>query len=394
VTIFISYSQDGERVRGLVQALRRHGLRTWRDQNSLDQGAATEAAIEAELERCDTAMIWLGGNTLNSDFVCKIELPLIFHHHTTRGLRIVPLFVDINVTNGVQAMRAATGQEIGSHNGYHFDNTKSLDEHLAAVAAREVRATLRQRARASGGGRPTVRCVTRSDAAAGRDDADLNLDWITEYPADGTLPDAATVVQLQAALHASSQHLIAIFGAGTVDLDLKCHLHIAIAIGFELRRVTGLRPCVDVEGTRWRVGVAPALDDAQQLTERVTNGPAGGTRTAIEISLTRDVCPTVNDYVASSGTAYRRRVELVPTTGPDQQCVTPANVNAWAEQAASKMRALRSLPGVDTTDIFLAVPLAFAVALGWRLNAIGGLRIFHPSANSGPYTLVWSLPPS
>lgn len=140
MTIFISYSQDVERVRQLVQSLRRHGLRTWRDQDSLDQGAATEEAIEAELERCDTAMIWLGGNTLNSEFVGKIELPLIFHHHTNRGLRIVPLFVDLSVGEGVQAVRAATGHEIGSHNGYHFDSTKSLDEHLAAVAAREVRA--------------------------------------------------------------------------------------------------------------------------------------------------------------------------------------------------------------------------------------------------------------
>lgn len=394
MTIFISYSQDGERVRELVQALRRHGLRTWRDQDSLDQGAATEVAIETELERCDIAMIWLGGNTLNSEFVCKNELPLIFHHHTTRGLRVVPLFVDVGVADGTQAVRAATGHEIGGHNGYHFDNTKSLDEHLAAVAAREVRATLRQRAQASGGGRPTVRCVTRSDAAAGRDDDDLNLDWITEYPANGALPDAATVDQLQAALHASSQHLIATFGAGPVDLHVKCHLHIAIAIGFKLRRVTGMRPRVDVEGSWWQVDVAPALDDAQQLTERFTNGPPGGTRTAIEISLTRDVRPMVNDYIASSGTAYRQRIELTPTTGPDQQSVTPANVNAWAEQAASTMRALRSLPGVETIDIFLAAPVAFAVALGWRLNAIGGLRVFHPSANSGPYTPVWTLPSS
>ena len=142
MTIFISYSQDVERVRLLVQALRRHGLRTWRDQDALDQGDATETAIETQLERCDAAFIWLGGNTLSSEFVCKNELPLIFHHHTTRGIRIVPLFVDVDVPDGVQAVRAATGHEIGSHNGYHFDHTKSLADHLAAVASREVRARL------------------------------------------------------------------------------------------------------------------------------------------------------------------------------------------------------------------------------------------------------------
>ena len=102
----------------------------------------------------------------------------------------------------------------------------------------------------------------------------------------------------------------------------------------------------------------------------------------------------VKDYIASTGTAYRRRVGLAPTGGPDQQSVTPANVNTLAEQAASTIRALRALPSVETTDIFLAAPVPFAVALGWRLNAIGGLHLFHPSANSGPYTKVWSLPAS
>lgn len=394
MTIFISYSKDVERVRGLVEALRRHGLRTWRDQDSLEQGAATEAVIEADLERCDTAMIWLGGNTLSSEFVCKNELPLIFRHHAVRGLRIVPLFVDVDVAGGVQAIRAAIGHEIGSHNGYHFDRAKSLEEHLTEVANREVRATLRQRSQAPRIPRPTVRCVTRSDAAGGRDEADLNLDWITEYPADGTLPDTATVDALQAALHASSQHLIASFGAGTVDLYHKCHLHLAVAIGFELRRVTGLRPRVDVEGSWWEVDVAPALAEEEQLIQRVTNGPAGGTRTAIEISLTRNVGPMANAYVTTTDIAYRRRVELTPTGGPNQQSVTTANVNAWAEQAAGAMRALRALPGVEAIDVFVAAPVGFAVALGWRLNAIGGLHLYHLSANFGPYKRVWSLPSS
>lgn len=392
MTIFITYSQDIERVRRLVQALRRHGLLTWRDEDSLEQGAATEATIEAELQRCDTAMIWLGGNTFNSGFVCKNELPLIFQHHAARGLRIVPLFVDVDVANGTHAIRAATGHEISSHNGYRFDQAKTLDEHLAEVANREVRSTLRHRAQASAGRRPTVRCVTRSDAAGGRDEANLNLNWITEYPANGTLPDTATVAALQAALHVSSQHLIGSFGAGTAELYLKCHLHLGVAIGFELRRVTGLRPRVDVEGTWWDIDVAPALTDSEQLIQRVTNGPADGSRTALEISLTRNVHPMINDYVASTHTAYRRRLQLAPTCGPNQQSVNSANVNAWAEQATDAIRALRDLPGVETTDVFMAAPIGFAVAIGWRLNAVGGVHLFHPIGNAGPYHAVWVLP--
>jgi hypothetical protein len=393
VTIFISYSQDSARVHLLVRALRRHGLRTWRDQDSLEQGAATEDTIEDELERCGTAIVWLGGNTLSSEFVCKNELPLIFQHNDARGMRIVPLFVDVDIETGVDAIRSATGREIGSHNGYRFDQDKPLDEQLTEVAVRETHVHLRQSAQTSAGRRPTVRCVTRSDAAGGRDAADLNLDWIAEYPADGSMPDAGAVSALQAALHSSSQELIANFGQGTTDLFLKCHLHLGVAIGHALRRVTGLLPRVEVAGAWWAITFTPPLPDSR-LCENMVNGPAGRNQTSLEISLTRDVRPMVNDYVGATGTTYRRRIHLTPVDGPDQQSVDSDNVNAWAEQAAEAARALRALPGVDVVDVFMAAPIGFAVALGWRLNAVGGIRLFHPAGNAGPYHLAWVLPAS
>jgi hypothetical protein len=394
VSVFISYSKDLDRVRSLVQALRRHGLRTWRDQDSLEQGAATEAAIEAELARCTAAMIWLGGNTLDSEFVCKNELPLIFEHHRTRGLRIVPLFVDLDVATGNDQIRAATGQEIGIHNGYRFGAASSFDADLAEVASREVQAALRQRARVAEGRRPIVRCVTRSDAARRRDEADLNFDWIKEYPADGSLPDTATVDALRNALRVSSHHLIAAFGPGTVDLYLKCHLHVGVAIGYELRRVTGLRPRVDVDGASWDIDAEPALSGDDRLVYGTTNGQAGGSRTAVEICLTRNVSPMVNEYAATTNTAYRRRTRLEPVGGPSQLSVNPGNVNTWAEQAAEAIRSLKSLPGVQTVHVFMAVPIGFAVALGWRLNAVGGVHLFHPVGDSGPYASVWTVPDS
>lgn len=69
-------------------------------------------------------------------------------------------------------------------------------------------------------------------------------------------------------------------------------------------------------------------------------------------------------------------------------------MNAWAEQAAEAIRSLKSLPGVEAVDVFPAASIGFAVALGWRLDAIGGVHLFHPVDNSGPYDLVWTIPGS
>lgn len=180
---------------------------------------------------------------------------------------------------------------------------------------------------------------------------------------------------------------------GQLELHLKCHLHLAMALGFELRRTTGMVPQVEL-GDSWQaVRLVPALPGEDALREVADNGPAGGTSVAVELSVSRSVSPMVNEHVAATGTAYRRRVRLSPHGQPGQVTVTSENLNAWAEQAAEAIRRARSLPGVTGVDLFIASPTAFAVALGWRLNAVGQVSIFHPT-DDGPYAKVWELPAS
>lgn len=389
MTRFVSYSSD-LRVTALVETLRRHGLATWRDQEALGAGQATRAEIEAELAGCDAAMLWLGGGTLRSQYVCRVEIPLIVDAYEQRSMRVVPLFVDVGAREGIDAVRDATGQEIGDHNGLVMADDENLPVFLDRVAEEEVRTHLRARAT---GRRPVVRVVTRSDVAGGLDVADLNFDWIREYPSDGELPGGDTAAALRRTLHRSVQELLAAFGAGSVDLHLACHLHLGVAVGFELRRVTQAVPRVAVGDHWWTCGPASART-AAPLAELVTQGPVDGTRSAVELNLSRDISATVSAHVASTGTNYRERIRLRPPDGPAQESVSPASCNAWAEQAADVIRRTRARPGVDGVDLFLAAPMGFAVALGWRLNAVGGVRLFHPEGNAGPYRHVWTLPSS
>ncbi|HKY14069.1 MAG TPA: SAVED domain-containing protein [Microthrixaceae bacterium] len=392
MTTFISYSGDLDRVGSLVQVMRRHGLRTWRDRDRLGQGSPTQADIESALRSCDAAMVWLGGNTMSSDFVRNIELPLIFEHHRERRLRIVPLFVDVDVDEGVEQVRSASGEEVGSHNGYRWDTDRTDDDNFGAITAAEVAAVLATRATPRH--RPVVRLVTRSDGAGGREDADLNFDWVAEYPGNGELPTDSVVESLREGLHTSGLALISSFGTGSVDLYLRCHLHLAVALGFEFRRTTGLQPRVELDGHWFDVAMVEPVASAEQLVTHSDDGPAGSSRVAVELAVSRDVRPIVNTHVASAGMGYRRRILIRPPAGPDQQAVNGENFNAWAEQAANAIRDARSLPGVIDVDVFLASPVAFAVALGWRLNAVGGVHLFHPMGNAGPYAPVWDLPPS
>jgi hypothetical protein len=49
-------------------------------------------------------------------------------------------------------------------------------------------------------------------------------------------------------------------------------------------------------------------------------------------------------------------------------------------------------PGAEAVDVFIPAPIGFAVALGWRLNAIGGVYLFHLEGKAGPYREVRILP--
>jgi len=350
----------------------------------------TRDSIASELARCDAAMLWLGGGTLASDYVRKIEIPLIFENNQTRGLRIIPLFVDDGAKSGIDAVRTATGYEVGDHNG-HVRDSDHINAFTERVASEEVRSRL-----AHGSAdvrRPLLRCVTRSDAAGAREEADLNFDWIREYPSDGQLPSESTIDALQQALHRSVQHVISAFVPGLVDLYLSCHLHIGVALGYELRRVTGAVPRIALADDCWQcLTVSPTADI--ELKSRSSVGQAGANRTAVEIALSRDTTALVSSLIATSDARYRERTHLSPDDGPAQQAVTRDNVNPWADQCADAIRRARSQPGVDSVDVFMAAPIGFAVALGWRLNAVGGVRLFHPEGNAGPYRHVWTLQPS
>src|SRR4051794_17110902 len=118
-SVFVSYSGDYEAIKAVTAGLRQHGLRPWRDADNLPLGSRTRDQILGELAGCRAAMVWLSRTTLDSDYVKHIELPAIFQQHEERGLIIIPIFVDWSPgAYASDAVRAATGREIGDMNGF------------------------------------------------------------------------------------------------------------------------------------------------------------------------------------------------------------------------------------------------------------------------------------
>ena len=392
-TAFISYANSRPVLAQLAHALRRHGAPPWRDEDSLPLGGRTRDEIEAELARCDAALLWLSEDTLRSAYVLNVELPAIQRHAERRGLRVVPVFVGMEPRQAADKLRELTGIEIADNNGHVLDPSATVESEAAVIAARYLDTTLRDAA--EGPARPpVVRCVTRDDTAQRREEADVNFDWRTEYGNAPLLPDSEVLQQLQFALTHTTSSVNARFPAGAVELELKCHLHIALALGHAFRKPTGMLPATRVGDLWWPVEDLPAFIDGA-LTEGRSVGPPGVDRAAVLVSLTRDVTPGVNQTVATSGRRYEQRIALTPSTGPGQHTVPdPTTANAWAQQVADAMQRLRDQRSHAEIDLFMAAPVQFAVMLGWRLNAAGPINVYHWRGNQGPYDLAWTLPPT
>ena len=314
-------------------------------------GARTRDEIIRELDQCRAAIVWLSRATLTSDYVKTIELPTIFEQQERRGLDLIPVFVDYAPGDEANAaVREIVGREIGDHNGYQLDHDEPFEDEAERIARCYTSAALRQLAGSLPPARPLLRCATRTDAAPGRDEAHVNLDWRVEYPSDGSLPDSDTVDRLQSALARVADETIVAFGAGEIDLALRCHLHLGIAIGHAFRRPSGMVPRLSVDDQEWAAAMLPT--NAAPAMERHDGaaGPAGSTRASVEVSLSQNVGPGVDKTVASTGTAYAARIKFAPSTGPAQTSLPDSTTaNVWPNRPPTPLPNSEIAPGSPTS---------------------------------------------
>lgn len=392
---FISYRRTDEgEARAVGQALRRAGVRPWRDLDDLPIGRPTEQEIrEAIRSECGGAVLWLSRAALESDFIMEVELPEIVSRATGGGFVVVPVFRDMPPHETADLVRTRTGLEIGGYNGEVVHGDHDVPAAVRRIAGAYVMSAVGPLGSAAAAPRPTIRAVTREDTAGSLDAAVLDFDWRSAYKDPPYVPDPLTQLDLKDSLSASASTLLAAHAQGDVRLDIKVHLSVAVALGYALRRPTGAVPVIFHEGREW--GAIPGNPEVSDpaLDEEVEIGPVGADHIAAELSVSRSVRGGVDQLVAQRGDPFRARVRFSPPGGPSQTAlVSPEQANAWAEQVVSRIVAVRSELHALSTYLFIAAPLPLAVLLGWRLNAVGPVVIHEWAGNVGPYIEAWSLP--
>lgn len=235
-----------------------------------------------------------------------------------------------------------------------------------------------------------MRLVSYDETADLRNEAVLNLDWRHRI-VDGRL-DAANEHRLRNALTTATGALKKAFGAADVDIAVKAHLPLAVALGHEFAEPTGCRLRMR-RGDDVYLTTRDLLDDVPPLT--VGDAPKGPVTTkaaCVEVSVSRNIEAGVNDYIGR-GTRYRHRIMLEPPAGPGRDAVSgPAVAAAWARQIAGTVTTISDRVDVSRVDLFLVTPVELAVMVGWWLNAAGPIVVMNWTGKTGPYERMWSLP--
>lgn len=382
---FISYSGNRIKRAELFYALREHGLRPWRDVESLDLGENTTDEIEDALNESAVAILWINDDVLMSDYVARVELPAISRAWSRNGLRIVPVFDGMTPEEAATRMRDL-GIEIQDSNGHVVDTEQSDEATAREIAARCARAQI-NRARASGTP-PSIRFVTYDDTADLRDEAVVNLDW-RHHTADDALT-AVAEQRLRSALRSTSRAVKEAYGTSEITLAVKAHLPLAAALGHAFAEPTGCTLRMPRGEQSWdatrRSAEVPPLTSLRSL-----RGPVNADAAALEISVSRNVEVGVDAF--AQGHPCLHRAKLLPATGPSREAIdSPQTANAWARQIGDTITDLCDTRHVEHVDVFLATPVELAVMIGWWTNAAGNINLMNWTGKTGPYARMWTLP--
>jgi hypothetical protein len=384
--VFISYSGKRTERAELFNALRNYGLRPWRDVESLEEGSRTTEEIEEELETCAGAILWIDERFLASDYVALVELPAISRRALDGAFRLVPIFDRMEPSDGAERL-SRLGIEIGDHHGHVLDSGQAPETAATAIAHAYVRRHLKDAKQ--GGHSPIVRLVSYDDTAAKRDTAVLNFDWRHHFREE-TL-DARGANSLRMALRDACAALKESFGSCEIELAVKAHLPLGVALGNALSEPTGCTLRMTRDSS-----VVVVSRDAPTMTQLRTTfpslGPIEARRASVEVSVSRDVDAGVKAYIGT-GNRYRHRVVLDPSDGIGRDAMTDVRFAAsWGRQIAGEITRLADRGDVDSTDLFLACPIELAVSIGWWANAGGRINLMNWRGKNGPYELMWTLP--
>ena len=397
--IFLSYRRNNlDEVLLLANQLKARGLSTWQDVSDLSLGRPTEQQIRDALAlECDGFLVYLTKDSLESDYVMKVELlAALRQRDDDPEFAIIPVFRGISIADAKDATVAVVGRDITTFSGVKISDPKRIStekarsrlrSELATVAGRALQAALKRNTYSftADQDRRLILDIHTRQYTRQTQVPDLDLDWRGFFNEGGSLPSPLVWADtLLPALTDIKQGVATEYGTGTVYVRAKAHLSVGVALGFAFRATTGFHLNVVQGQDLWATDCTP--QDREPLVVSTTGGGIDSRDLAVELSITGDVAPKVDSFVRKRGQTFRARVKFQPPAGAGRDAVAGTEeALAMAIQVCMEIRRVRGEYGTDKTHVFAMMPLALAMLLGHQLNACGPVQMYEYDNETSSY---------
>jgi hypothetical protein len=383
--VFLSYSsEDKSEVDLFDRELRRRGVPLWRDRTNLLSGRPTKIEIERAAGEAAGFVFYLTKNAAASEWVRETERDYALRNaRLNQGFGLVPVFRDDMKAVVAEMQRLAAGSDLAAYdlrgyNGYVVDRGGSLAAELARAADAVLESLMATHlAKARPGDRLHIGLATRNGPGLSDFSLDLLIDWTADYEPEGSMPDAGLVGPALGSL----AKILSRWPGRAFEIILKCHLTMALAVGFTFRRTYGADlSVVDVVTKERWIGPPTPLPPAPGLLSILPEpGTIGSSGIVVAIGISQPLKRSIDAHVKSSGLVVGHKLFIEPASG-----ASPNSLQGIAAETAHQMAcAVRDAildsqrqVGKGEIHLFFAGPVPFAILLGQQLSSVGPVQTY------------------
>ena len=404
-SVFISYRRSPARPAGngeatlVCDALRRAGVPTWRDLDSLAY-EPTEEALVAALDdpSLSGAILLVSPEVASSPIVSRIEAVRIFRRYRAGdGFWVLPVLIDLDYGEADAALDSPAGfQDLGHWNMYKIESETIGSSEARTIARRAVKARLQAIRAKDVDGPLSIGVFARRPPAA---TCSLAHDFSAQF--NGRKVDDGGYKAFEKALLDGASRILETFPSPRLVGEGMAPLPLGALVGavYSPRAGFELRWSQFVEGRnrqQWSFDL-PAGEIA--MDARVTRGDPSSEDLVLAIGLSADIEHAMAESLRGLGVAFRACMHCSPRSGSytPGRVLAPEQGVGFVLSAIQKVRNLREDFAMKRAHLhlFLACPLAMAVLIGQKLNTFSDCHLYEHDPGASPsYTRVHTFQPS
>lgn len=405
-SVFVSYRRSPARPAGdreaaiVTDALRRAGIPTWRDLDSLPHQPTEEALIAALSDSSMSGAVLLVSREVETSSVVRfVEAVQIFRRYKAHdGFWVLPVLINLDYEKADTILGSPAGfQDVGQWNMYKIESESVQVSHAHEIARKALKSRLK--AILINDAREQLSIGVFARRPPSTTTYTLCHDFSARF--HGRIVQEGAYRDFEKNLLDGATGMLESFSDPRLVGDGMAPLPMGALVGavYSPRAGFELSWSQFVEGRSRQLWSLDREDDSIEIKAEPTYGEPSSEDLVLAVGFSAEIEQAVSESIRHLGLAYRACLHCTPSSGAytPGRVIEPAQGVGFVLGVIRRIRELQVNLGMRRANLhlFLACPLAMAVLLGQKLNTFASCHLYeHDPAASPSYLHVHTFQPS